>query len=174
MKSTETKQRLDLGNITTLIGIDPGVNTGLAVIENKRLVLVASPAPSIIHAMEQVKRLAQIVGSPNLLVIYEDARMIGGMNGMARGSKGDNARLRGVGSVQRDCAIWAEFLDHQQIKAAPMSPAAKGAKLDDAQFLQVTGWTPKTNQHSRDAAMLIWPKRGLTITLPAKAAISST
>lgn len=174
MKSTEIKKRPDLGNITTMIGIDPGVNTGLAVVEGQRLVLVASPAPSIVQAMEQVKKLAQTVGSQNLLVIYEDARMIGGMHGMARGSKGDNARLRGVGSVQRDCAIWEEFLAYHQIQASPMSPAAKGAKLSDEQFMRVTGWTPKTNQHSRDAAMLIWPKRGLTIKLPAKPAISST
>lgn len=169
MKNTETKLKptgSPFEGVVTLIGIDPGVHTGLAVVTEQRLVRVASPAPSILEAMDSVRALTLRDGPQNVLVIWEDARKIGGMHGMARGTAGDTARLRGVGSVHRDCAIWEEFLERHQLRHVAISPAAKGAKLSDGQFRQVSGWTLPTNQHSRDAAMMVWGKRGLTPKTP--------
>jgi hypothetical protein len=177
MKSMETKLKpkgSPFDGITALIGIDPGVHTGLALVDGQRLVLVASPAPTILEAMERVQALAMHHGLQRLLVIWEDARKIGGMHGMGRGSAGDTARLRGVGSVHRDCQIWEEFMERHHLRHVAISPSAKGAKLSDPQFAQVTGWAKPTNQHSRDAAMLIWGKRGLTPAHQAKPSAEQT
>lgn len=150
-------------DLTMLIGIDPGVNTGVAIIQNQRLARVESPAPTILGAMDLVAQLIAQEGRDHVLVIWEDARLIGGMHGMGRGSKGDVARLRGVGSVHRDCSIWGEFFARHGIKQLSLSPKAKGAKLASEAFSRLTGWSGGvTNEHSRDAAMLIWPRRGLS------------
>jgi hypothetical protein len=177
MKSMETKldpKGSPFEGITAMIGIDPGVHTGLALVDGQRLVLVASPAPTILEAMERVEAIVTHNGRQSTLVLWEDARLIGGMHGMRRGSAGDTARLRGVGSVHRDCSIWEEFLTRGLFEHHALSPSSKGAKLSAPQFTHVTGWSQPTNEHSRDAAMLIWGKRGLTPAHQAKPSAEQT
>ncbi len=154
--------------MNVIIGIDPGVHTGVAVYINGKLTYMATPAMPILAAIDLVLSYQTALyeremdgKSGSLLVIFEDARMIGGIGGARRGSKADTARLRGAGSVQRDCGIWDEFLTKHQIEHRKISPRQKGAKLSAEKFKSVTGWTAATNQHSRDAAMLVWPYRGL-------------
>jgi hypothetical protein len=87
-----------------------------------------------------------------MTVTYEDARLRTWF-----GAKGREA-LQGAGSVKRDCGIWAELLGTLKIPYKAVSPQSKGRKLDAAQFAKLTGWTGRTNEHARDAAMLVWRK----------------
>jgi len=140
------------------IGIDPGTHTGLAIYRDGELIRCASPAPGIIEAIEIVTEVCR--SEPGrVLVVYEDARLIGGIGGAQRGSKADLARLQGAGSVKRDCAIWAELVERLGVPYRQVSPKGKGAKLDAGQFEALTGWSAPTNQHGRDAAIIAWPYR---------------
>lgn len=39
------------------------------------------------------------------------------------------------------------------------APKNNRTKLTAEQFNRLTGWTARTNEHSRDAAMLIWGRK---------------
>jgi hypothetical protein len=132
-----------------MIGIDPGVNTGIAAWDGQALQFVTSM--SICVAMKHVQALRQ---SGRLhSVTFEDARLR-----TWYGSKGREA-LQGAGSIKRDCQIWAEWLGMLGCPYKAISPQAKGAKLDAATFSRLTGWTQRTNEHGRDAAMLVFGRK---------------
>jgi hypothetical protein len=144
------------GQVMIVVGIDPGVHTGFAVVRDGKLIEMASPALNALEAMRQVEDLANGARPNPILVVFEDARLIGGMHGAARGSKEANARAQGAGSIKRDCQLWADHLGALGVAYMAVSPKEKGAKLDADRFRQVTGWTLPTNEHSRDAAVLAW------------------
>lgn len=131
-----------------LIGIDPGVTTGLAVHDRttRRLVLVESM--TILQAMDRVRSLVDS-GAVHMAV-YEDARLRTWF-----GAKGREA-LQGAGSIKRDCVIWSEFLGGLGIAFKAVKPQAGGTKWSAAQFAKLTGWSGRTNEHARDAAMLVF------------------
>ena len=128
------------------IGIDPGVKTGFAAWNSSTRQLLLVETIGIIDAMDSVRYCCP---TPVTLVV-EDARK--------RKWFGDTGRekLQGAGSVKRDCGIWQEFAESRGIKIDFVSPQAKGAKLDAAQFKRLTGWDERTSQHARDAAMLVF------------------
>jgi len=130
-----------------VIGIDPGVNTGVAVADGGKLVSVGCMAA--VNAEELVLQ-TMIDNGGKLFVRFEDARMRQWF-----GSKGREA-LQGAGSIKRDCARWQEFLEHHNIPHARIAPKANRTKLTADQFKRITGWQGRTNEHARDAAMMIW------------------
>ena len=83
-------------------------------------------------------------------VVFEDARLRKWF-----GSKGREA-LQGAGSIKRECQLWAEWLAAVGCSYRAVSPHSKGPKLDAAQFARLTGWPGRTNEHGRDAAMLVF------------------
>ncbi|MNT88071.1 hypothetical protein D3C72_2285700 [compost metagenome] len=67
---------------------------------------------------------------------------------------------RNVGEIDAWCRNITAFCAELGIPAHGISPAGKGKKLNAQQFASVTGWTGKSNEHSRDAAMVAWKYRG--------------
>jgi hypothetical protein len=134
-----------------IIGIDPGVHTGFAVWlpEHRRFELIETM--SIHRAMWLVleSRHARTLNH----VVFEDARMRTWFGD--RDPKKDRDRLMGAGSVRRDCQIWAEFLGDSNIPYRTLSPKQKGEKVDAAMFRRLSGWQQQTNEHGRDAGMLV-------------------
>lgn len=131
-----------------VIGIDPGCHTGVAVLDSSLNRFQSVQAMGAVEAMLAVQRLA-IEGRIKLLVI-EDARLRKWF-----GTKGREA-LQGAGSIKRECAIWIDWLTINAIPHRIVSPKAKGAKVDAARFAKLTGWAGRTNEHARDAGMLVW------------------
>ena len=131
-----------------IVGVDPGVSTGIAIWSRTDKKLTTVQTTTIGAAMTMVKLMWE-VGSLHS-VVFEDARLRTWF-----GSKGREA-LQGAGSIKRECAIWEEFLTSLEgLPFKPVSPQSKGAKLNAAQFAKVTGWTGRTSEHARDAAMLV-------------------
>lgn len=125
------------------IGIDPGVTTGIAIADDDgRLVQVTSCG--IIAAMDIVR-----IYAPDVLVIFEDARLRTWF-----GAKGTEA-LQGAGSVKRDASIWEEFLQSMQVPYQAIKPQKGSTKWPADRFKALTGWSGRTNEHARDAAMLV-------------------
>lgn len=102
--------------------------------------------------MDTIKRYHTIYGS-TLLVRFEDARKI--KNRKFFKDKGPNA-LQGAGSIKRDCHIWEDFLKDNNITYQAVGPLNGLTKLSSEVFQKVTGWTQQTNNHARDAAMLVY------------------
>lgn len=131
-----------------MVGVDPGVHTGFAEYDRLRRKLVRVTALKLHEAWARVLELHQ-AGQLHS-VTFEDARLR-----TYFGEKGREA-LQGAGSVKRDCSAWADFLGAHGIAHHAISPKNKGAKLDAAPFARITGWTERTNEHGRDAAMLVY------------------
>jgi hypothetical protein len=126
------------------IGIDPGVNTGIAIWHTglKKFLLIASMP--ILDAMNEV------FGYPKAVVYIEDARLRKWF-----GNSGKE-RLQGAGSIKRDCQIWEDFLKNNEILHYWVAPKNNKTKMDAATFKAMTNHFERTNEHGRDAAMLIF------------------
>ncbi len=141
------------------IGIDTGVKTGFAYCLDGKLTNVLTLP--IHRAISEVRHALSgcIRDGEKLHVVVEDARKRKWF-----GSKGREA-LQGAGSVKRDAKIWEDYLrDLQQqypnvISFEMVSPAANRTKLSKEAFAQLTGWTERSSEHSRDAAMLVWGRK---------------
>ena len=134
-----------------LIGIDTGVNTGFAVAEDKgnggELQKVTSI--SITQAMQQVNELITQHGKEVVQLIIEDARQ-------RKWFTGGREKAQGVGSVKRDAKIWEDWCTENQINFKMIHPKNNSTKYKAETFKQITGWTGRTNEHARDAAMLVF------------------
>lgn len=130
-----------------IIGIDPGVNTGIAVWNNSKKQLTDVGSVMIHEAMEMV--IGYNTGCFKGLVRFEDA--------MQRKwfGKAGREQLQGAGSIKRDCRIWNDFLRYHHIPFEAVPPKNNKTKLSSANFNKITGWTGRTNEHGRDAAMLV-------------------
>lgn len=132
---------------TVLIGIDPGTHTGYAKMVNGKLLSVTTL--TIYHALKEVELWTKNYCQPDAYFIrIEDARQRTWFD------KTDRERLKGAGSVERDCKIWEEVLTELKIPFEFVHP--KHVKATTAeQFEKLTGWKGRTSIHAREAAWLI-------------------
>jgi hypothetical protein len=130
-----------------LIGIDCGVHTGVAIWDRKNRRFEQIQSMPLHQALEKVSVWARI---PGVHVRVEDARKRKWFG------KSGREQLQGAGSVKRDAKIWEEFLTDNNISFEMVAPKNNATKLKAPAFRQLTGWTQKTNEHARDAAMLVF------------------
>ncbi|WP_316619851.1 hypothetical protein [Psychrobacter sp. ANT_WB68] len=83
----------------------------------------------------------------------EDARQWIGFNGK---TKATQARLQGAGSVKRDAKIWEDWCKEHDYEVVFVKPMGKGLKKSAEDFKRITKWEGRTNEHSRDAAMIVF------------------
>lgn len=130
-----------------IIGIDPGTITGLAIWDNKRKGFQEIRSSGIITVMHYLAKLPE----KHLVKIrMEDARK--------RNWFGNSGRevLQGAGSIKRECTIWEEFFLFHDFTYELVAPKNNKTKLDAKLFSNMTGWKSRTNEHERDAAMLVF------------------
>lgn len=141
-----------------LIGIDPGVETGIAAWDAKERKLHKVECMTILEAMECISKTQLVLaGQPDaLLVIFEDARRRKWFGDRAdRKTEKYGAGVReGVGSVKRDCSIWEEFLTSRGLPFEARYPSNTKMRADN--FERLTGWKGRTNEHARDAALIVF------------------
>jgi hypothetical protein len=130
-----------------VIGIDPGVKTGYAAY-NPHTDTLFLKTYMIHEAMQEVKRMAQ--SGYKVFIRVEDARLRKWF-----GTAGREV-LQGVGSVKRDSKIWEDFLNDEMIPFEMTNPKNSKTKLDWKEFQKITGYLGSSNQHERDAGILVW------------------
>lgn len=136
-----------------IVGIDPGVNTGWALLDTSTGKLAECSKTQIHLAW---LRLADMHRDGSLrLVVFEDARLRQWF-----GTKGTEA-LQGAGSIKRDATAWAGYLAWLGCPYKAVKPAPGATKWKAEHFSRVTGWEGPSNEHGRDAACLIWGMRGI-------------
>ena len=64
--------------------------------------------------------------------------------------------LQNVGKNKRDCSIWEEFCNFHDIPYIAQAPQKGLTKHTAESFQAITGWEGATNEHGRDAAMLVF------------------
>lgn len=136
-----------------LIGIDTGVHTGFAVAfdhgEGGELQKVQSL--SITQAMQSVLEYEDEHDLKDIMLYIEDARK-------RTWFTGGREKAQGVGSVKRDAQIWEDWCKEQGINFKLIHPAANATKKKVEDFTRMTGWAGRTNEHGRDAAMLVFKR----------------
>ena len=134
-----------------LIGIDTGVHTGFAVAfdhgEGGELQRVESL--SITQAMQCVLEYEDEHDLKDITLYIEDARL-------RTWFTGGREKAQGVGSVKRDAQIWEDWCKEQGINYKMIHPASNATKKKAVDFTRMTGWIGRTNEHARDAAMLVF------------------
>lgn len=142
------------------IGIDPGVNTGVAVWDSSSRIFRSISTGTILDAFFLVK-LARVQfaddNPANVHIIFEDARKRKWIP-REKSLSQFKGRAMGAGSVKRDCEIWEEFCKREGFEYTAIPPRAGATKWSAEQFGRVTGWKGRTSNHARDAAMLVFGK----------------
>ena len=134
-----------------IVGIDPGTNTGFAVIFNGVLTNLLTISPWEIEG--------ELSGVTVDRVVFEDSRLQS-HTWTTAGTRAVAANMaRKVGQVDAYCALIVGICGRLGIPAHGISPKGKGKKLNAEQFKAATGWTGASNEHTRDAAMVAWPYR---------------
>ena len=138
------------------IGIDTGVHTGLAIWDGKGRRFLSIELLKIHRAMDVVEALAKAhPGAVRARV--EDARQRKWIPNMGS-IRNEIGRAKGAGSVERDCSIWEDFLTDINVPCEMVAPRNNVTKLRQEAFANLTGWSQRTNEHERDAAMLVFGK----------------
>ena len=145
-----------MNNYRYYIGIDTGVNTGLAVWDAKEKKFVLVDTMMIHQAIGYIEwHLALdgiVLNKNNTFYLVEDARKRKWF-----GNSGKE-KAQGAGSIKRDAKIWEDFLTDNGYNFEMVAPKDNTTKLDEAFFKKLTGWDKRTSKHSRDAAMLVFKK----------------
>lgn len=134
-----------------ILGIDPGVHTGIATYQKGALVDLQTIQPHQIGAY--------LLEAKPTRVIFEDSRLISFMFTQVKSRAAALKMARNVGEIDGWCRVITAVCGELGIACHGISPKAKGAKVGAAEFARVTGWLAKSNQHERDGAMVAFPYR---------------
>lgn len=141
----------DEANGSMVVGMDPGANTGVAFYERGQLLALETITP---HHIERVLRTV----NPSR-VVFEDSRLQSHTWTTVKSRAAALKMARNVGQVDQICNQIIAICEELGIAAHGISPQGKGAKVAAEPFGRITGWTERSNDHERDAAMVAWPFR---------------
>jgi hypothetical protein len=158
---------------TIYIGIDPGANTGFAVWNRVRSGQYFSQIEctdfwGAIDKLEEFHLMLCPQHDLKLVVVIEASNLNRSMHASTMdkiaGTPSEKLRrilkmAQDVGGVKRECELLMKWCERNGITFIAAQPTAKSyTKLKADRFTQLTGWKARTNEHSRDAAMLVWGK----------------
>jgi len=129
------------------IGIDPGVNTGFAVTVNGKLTEVTSL--DFWDTRDRIDGILDANPGSTITIYVEDAEK----------RSGSKESAFGAGQVVAHCKLWkklAEKLGSDSVTFNFVRPDPSLTKYSKEKFKQFTNWSERTNDHGRDAAMLIY------------------
>jgi hypothetical protein len=135
-----------------VIGVDPGVKTGVAIlVDGKIIELFESNFWDVIDVFELHKDAIIIIELPTNKHVWH--------NGAT--SKGAIQRTGvNVGSCIREAELLVKYLHRKERNYIIQKPLGK---KDKDQFRALTGWNKQSNQHTRDAAVMAWGYRLMSI-----------
>lgn len=134
-----------------ILGIDPGLKTGIAHFDGGKLTHLETVHPADIPNVLQQHKPAHVV--------FEDSRLQSHVWGRGTGVAAAAKVARNVGEVDAWCRLIEHTCSKLGIKAHGVSPQGKGKKLDSVRFERLTGWAQRSNAHERDAATVAWQFR---------------
>jgi len=133
------------------IGIDCGINNGLAIWDTviKEFVYLKTVDLhllfEIVKVYSETKDSHVFIENPNTWVKF-------------KGTTNSNSRLQGAGAVKQTYKHIVQFLEYQSIPFTPTRLQGTFKKLSQETFKNITKYDKSTNEHSRDAGMLVFNK----------------
>lgn len=130
------------------IGIDPGRINGYAEAINGKIVYVSS-----FKTWELFVRISTLYVNQlyDITVYIEDPTT---WKPFFKG-KDQSHKLKGAGSVTARFKAIIEYLEDNNIKIVRVPIQGTAKKVNAEMFMKLTGYAERTNEHGRDAAMLI-------------------
>ncbi len=135
-----------------VIGIDPGKNTGFCVVLNGEI--------SELFTCNFWDAIDQINAHHDAVVVVE---LPATTHVWHKGAKSRGAIEKtgvNVGSCLREAELIIAYLGKMGRQVIIEKPAGK---VDKEQFQSTTGWTGRTNPHTRDAGMLAYRYRNIKL-----------
>lgn len=149
------------------LGLDPGQTTGraLACASSGRLLSVESGGPlATVRALDALAMELDANGRRIAGVWIEDARDLPLYARNRNANRGERDRIaRSVGGVDALTALYAALCESHGWTVHLAAPQRR-KKWDADEFKRLTGWAPRTNEHGRDAARLVFGR-----TIPDRA-----
>jgi len=144
------------------MGIDPGEHTGIALYEAGQLKALSEVQPEDIQ--QTLADHAHMVA----LVVFEDSRLESAVWTSTGSLQVRLNMARKVGQIDGFCKIIERTCAKLGIPCHGISPKEKsgtkiGAKVDSLEFKRITGWKGPSNEHKRDAAMVAWLWRRVSV-----------
>jgi hypothetical protein len=143
------------------IGIDTGSNTAVAVwdTDEQAIISLTTYRGAMYGALRQVEQVAA-EAEGRVLIRFEDARMRRWVP-WYKDERRNRGRAQGAGYVKAHCQIWEDFLRdlsarNPRVDVKAIAPGRNTTKLSAEAFNRITGWQGKSNEHERDAAMLVF------------------
>jgi hypothetical protein len=132
-----------------VIGVDPGMNTGVAIYANGKLVELRTVLPwALVGVFDEQQ--------PGL-VVFEDSRLESHVWTPQHLPLQVKMKYgRNVGQVDAWCSLIQAECAKRNIDCIGISPKDKGSKTNAPDFQQITSWRGLSNEHTRDAAMVSW------------------
>ena len=137
--------------ICSVLGIDPGIHTGIARYIDGVLVGLETRMPWEMREM--------LVSYAPAIVVFEDSRQQSHTWTRIASREASLKMARNVGEIDAWCRLIEAECEALGIKCIGVSPRVKGIKIGGPDFDELTGWNGRSNQHTRDAAMCAWPYR---------------
>ena len=135
-----------------VVGIDPGNKTGIAFFTlDDKLILVETKT---IHPLDVGAEIEDVNA-----VYIEDSRL---QKAIFCHPSQKVAYSRSVGQVDARCSDIEEICKRKGIKFVGISPKEKGKKISKDEFMRIFGCVSNksgSNQHERDAAMVVFASR---------------
>lgn len=142
-----------------IIGIDPGMKTGVAVFEEGELKSLHTFKP-----FDAIGFVSDLVDDNQVFAIFiEDSRKQSHVwSAKSDASTSSGLKIaRNVGMIDGFCTIFEQAFSEAKFHGLLrlVSPLGKGSKVDTKYFRALTKWIGSCNEHERDAALLAWPYR---------------
>ena len=143
----------------TYIGIDPGVATGFAVYNSYDKTFEKIETTDFWGCIGAIKGLFAELGF-GMVVVVENPNLNKAMHWnqipdvKKLGINGKCKYAQNVGMNKREASLIIQFLKLHNIPHKAIKPTA--TKKDATYFKRVTKYKGRTNQHERDAAMLVF------------------
>lgn len=140
------------------IGIDPGVHTGVCVYDSKKKEIILLETHTFWSAIELIKNYYEEFGF-GILVFIEDPSKNKAMHHnqhkeITREKLNLSMKIaQDVGMNKREATLIIDYLKLNNIPHKAVKPTS--TKVDAQYFKMITGYSGSTNEHKRDAGMLV-------------------
>lgn len=136
------------------VGIDPGIVSGYAEWNSDTKQFIEISGIKIFQLFDKL----DIYTDPNNMdfihVRIEDPNT---WQPFSRSSYHENSlKIQGAGAVKQTFKHIIEYLEYYNVKHTKIRLTSVRKKVKATEFIKITGWQKPTNEHGRDAAMLVY------------------
>jgi hypothetical protein len=136
-----------------VIGIDPGKTTGLAVYDRRAGNFERLESTDFWGAIDFITGELDADEIVKIVIEQPSTKAIYARNKRATARGAIERTGVNVGSALREASL---MIDRLRDLGYPVQTVPPLGKIDAKRFKQITGWSGKSNSHTRDAGMMAW------------------